>query len=189
MLRQSPSRNHRAVNGFKVKHALQVFLLLAICTWLLYQVRHGKQEGEDAQGVDPQGETTEGERMKFGRKELRLRQEMGNTENRSREEEEDEPGDGFEEMEVEGRGVGDDEIDGSDQEAAEEGDIADELAEDFGDKEDKETEEWASHSEDASLAAEEDESKGKLREDQGKGFLQDQQKGNAASDASSHSTA
>ncbi|PQQ10772.1 neurofilament medium polypeptide [Prunus yedoensis var. nudiflora] len=39
MLKQSPSRNQRS-KGFKVKHALQMFLLLAICIWLLYQLKH-----------------------------------------------------------------------------------------------------------------------------------------------------
>lgn len=39
MLKQSPSRNQK-VKGFKVKHALQIFLLLAICIWLVYQLKH-----------------------------------------------------------------------------------------------------------------------------------------------------
>lgn len=38
MLKQSPSRNQRS-REFKVKHALQICLLLAICIWLLYQAK------------------------------------------------------------------------------------------------------------------------------------------------------
>ncbi|KAL8145364.1 hypothetical protein AgCh_003523 [Apium graveolens] len=38
MLKQSPSRNQRS-RQFKVKHALQICLLLAICIWLLYQAK------------------------------------------------------------------------------------------------------------------------------------------------------
>lgn len=49
MLKQSPSRNQR-VKGFKVKHALQIFLLLAICIWLVYQLKnsHDKKTLEES---------------------------------------------------------------------------------------------------------------------------------------------
>lgn len=43
MLKQSLSRNQR-VKGFKVKHALQIFLLLAICIWLVYQLKHSRDK-------------------------------------------------------------------------------------------------------------------------------------------------
>lgn len=39
MFKQSPSRIQRS-KGFKIKHGLQIFLLIAICFWLLYQVKH-----------------------------------------------------------------------------------------------------------------------------------------------------
>ncbi|KAL2529341.1 hypothetical protein Fot_21942 [Forsythia ovata] len=38
MLKPSGSRNQRS-KSLKVKHALQICLLLAICIWLLYQVK------------------------------------------------------------------------------------------------------------------------------------------------------
>ncbi|XP_020588463.1 nucleomorphin-like [Phalaenopsis equestris] len=40
MMRLSASRNQRSKGGFRVKLVLQICLLLAICTWLLYQVKH-----------------------------------------------------------------------------------------------------------------------------------------------------
>lgn len=39
MLRQASSRNQRS-KGFKIKHGLQICLLIAVCIWLLYQVKH-----------------------------------------------------------------------------------------------------------------------------------------------------
>ncbi|XP_062098354.1 uncharacterized protein LOC133804209 isoform X2 [Humulus lupulus] len=45
MLKQSTSRNQRS-KGFKVKHALQICLLLAICIWLLYQVKHSHDKNK-----------------------------------------------------------------------------------------------------------------------------------------------
>ncbi|CAH1439485.1 unnamed protein product [Lactuca virosa] len=36
MLKQSASRNQRA-KGFKVKHAIQICVLLLVCVWLIYQ--------------------------------------------------------------------------------------------------------------------------------------------------------
>lgn len=39
MFRQSPARNQRS-KGSKVKHALQVCFLIAVCFWLIYQVKH-----------------------------------------------------------------------------------------------------------------------------------------------------
>lgn len=39
MFKHSPSRTQRS-KSFKIKHGLQIFLLIAICFWLLYQVKH-----------------------------------------------------------------------------------------------------------------------------------------------------
>ncbi|XP_073148134.1 uncharacterized protein [Henckelia pumila] len=39
MSRQSPNRNQRS-KGIKINHVLQICLLVAICFWLIYQVKH-----------------------------------------------------------------------------------------------------------------------------------------------------
>ncbi|KAK7280228.1 hypothetical protein RJT34_25290 [Clitoria ternatea] len=39
MIKRFPNRNHRS-KGFKVKHVLQIILLLGVCFWLIYQVKH-----------------------------------------------------------------------------------------------------------------------------------------------------
>ncbi|XP_019165553.1 PREDICTED: suppressor of Mek1-like isoform X2 [Ipomoea nil] len=47
MFRQSPtSRNHRS-KGFKSKHVLQFCLLLAICFWLIYQVKRSHEKRKE----------------------------------------------------------------------------------------------------------------------------------------------
>lgn len=69
MLKQLPSRNPRA-RSFKVKHALQIIVVLAICTWFVYHFkqshynkdRPAKVYGDDGDGI-----------LKFGRKELKPR--------------------------------------------------------------------------------------------------------------------
>ncbi|XP_059635803.1 uncharacterized protein LOC132277984 [Cornus florida] len=128
MLKQSPSRNQRS-KGLKVKHALQVCVLLAICIWLLYQVKHSHHKKlalEESSGQNRQGHGI----LKLGRKDLnpQVEGELGA-------EDEESKGD---EIEDEGRGGGDDEIDGLDQDKAEEDDT--ELLEDLIDEDDKERE-------------------------------------------------
>ncbi|KAI3460113.1 hypothetical protein Pfo_016776 [Paulownia fortunei] len=75
MLKQSPSRNLRA-KRLKVKHALQIFVLIAVCIWLLYQVKQsynkkGALEERPAQ-VSEYGEN-EYQILKTGRKHLKPR--------------------------------------------------------------------------------------------------------------------
>lgn len=160
-----------------MKHAFQVFLLLAICTWMLYQVMHA--DHKNAAEEEYRAKESEIERIKFGRKELRPPSGTDYPEDEGRAEKDEESAEdleemSLEEMEVEGRGVGDDEIDGNDQERAEEADDADELEEDFIDKENKETDE--------SSVTEKDQSEVEAREDQANRFLQDQRKGHDGSD-------
>ncbi|KAJ0980370.1 hypothetical protein J5N97_008625 [Dioscorea zingiberensis] len=135
MLRPTASRNQRA-RGFRVKHGLQIFLLIAICIWLLYQVKHSHDkkramEESNSKGSIKVGEIQE-ERFNFGRKVLpRAGQAESTSETQAEEEkeeteEEDEQEPKQEEaMEEDERGVGDDSIDEKDQyrgdEEAEEG--------------------------------------------------------------------
>ncbi|XP_058069623.1 uncharacterized protein LOC131218815 [Magnolia sinica] len=152
MFRQTSSRNHRS-KGFKVKHALQIFLLLAVCIWLLYQVKHShdkkKAFDENNARIANKAEVldTTDEILKLGRKDLNRGVEMA-SENTKRaeeeieeeEEEERKPEEPEDEERVvdEERGGGDDEIDEHDQERVDE---EAERGEDFGDDEEKETHE------------------------------------------------
>ncbi|KZV38048.1 cyclic nucleotide-gated cation channel beta-1 [Dorcoceras hygrometricum] len=71
MSRQSPSRNQRS-NGIKIKHGLQICLLVAICFWLAYQVKHSherKKEFDESDKVLLRRESTDG-MIKLGRKDI-----------------------------------------------------------------------------------------------------------------------
>lgn len=146
MLKQSPSKNLRS-KGFKVKHVLQICLLLAICFWLLHQVRHsyGERKAYEQSAGKLVEMQNEHESIKLGRRDLRLPVQETTSET-------DKQGAGGEfavesdEKEMikpenskdEGRGGGDDEIDGNDQEKSEEEDS--EEVEDLIDEEDRERE-------------------------------------------------
>ncbi|GAB2219384.1 hypothetical protein Droror1_Dr00007019 [Drosera rotundifolia] len=72
MYKQSPSRNYRS-KGIKVKHVLQICLLLAVCFWLLYQVKRShekKREFDEKEAKLVADMERAGEIMKFGRKDL-----------------------------------------------------------------------------------------------------------------------
>lgn len=144
MLKQSPSRNQRS-KGFKVKHALQIFLLLAICIWLLYQLKHSHdKKAYEEISAKISGKMQNGqETIKLGRRSLHPRVEETSLDigrHREKEEESEEEVDESkdEESEEEGRGAEDDEIDGHDQERAED---ESEGVEDLIDEEDTEREE------------------------------------------------
>ncbi|KAF6142181.1 hypothetical protein GIB67_037099 [Kingdonia uniflora] len=140
MFRHSPSRNQRS-KGFKIKQALQICLLLAVCTWLLYQIKHSydkkKVYDETSKKISETMEDGHEVVLKLGRKDLhpRVVEDEGESKNDDQEDEnknedqEDESKNGSEEegeeentvdeSEEEGRGGGDDEIDEQDQERAE----------------------------------------------------------------------
>ena len=126
MLRQASSRNQRS-KGFKVKHALQIGLLVAICIWLLYQVKHSheKKRAFEERGSKFLNKVAENQAdfFKFGRKDLPHIEETGSVTETHNKEEENEETQGEEEHDSkheeiedeEGRGAGDDEIDEQDQ--------------------------------------------------------------------------
>lgn len=159
MYRHSPVRNQRS-KGIKIKHVLQVCLLIAVCFWLIFQVKrsHDKKKEFEANNNNPKISlnTHADEIVKFGRKDLQPKLEESTTgtelqedtqeqddddENKHEEEEQDED-------KIEEGGGGDDEIDENEQEKSnmeierDEVDIVDEDKE-IADKEieDKETEE------------------------------------------------
>ncbi|KAM0977028.1 hypothetical protein ACFX15_019333 [Malus domestica] len=131
MLKQSPSRNQRS-KGFKVKHAVQISLLLAICIWLLYQLKHShdKKAYEESSGTIS-GKMQKGDAIiKLGRRDLHPRVDETSLDNGRHKEKEDSE----EEMDESKS----DEIDGHDLERAEE---ESEGVEDLIDEEDTEREE------------------------------------------------
>lgn len=76
MLKQSGSRNQR-YKGFKVKHVVQICALLALCVWLLNQVR----DTYDKTGTGIfQRLTSEHGAIKLGRKDLDGGLQQGNNE-------------------------------------------------------------------------------------------------------------
>ncbi|XP_041019231.1 uncharacterized protein LOC121261120 [Juglans microcarpa x Juglans regia] len=137
MLKQSPSRNQKA-KGFKVKHAIQICLLLAICIWLLYQVKHSherKKASEENSSKISEKMQSGHEIIKLGRKDLHPREEeIERKEELEQVIEEIKP----EESEDEGRGSGDDEMDGHQQGRVEEEES--EEVDDLIDEEDRERE-------------------------------------------------
>ncbi|WOK92260.1 hypothetical protein Cni_G00951 [Canna indica] len=69
MLRQVSSRNHRPKGGFRAKSALQISILLAVCVWLLYQMKYSHDHRttyEEKFGADG----SQSEMARFARKEL-----------------------------------------------------------------------------------------------------------------------
>ncbi|KAG2704808.1 hypothetical protein I3760_05G022600 [Carya illinoinensis] len=72
MFKQSPSRNHRS-KGIRLKHVLQICLLLGVCFWLIYQVKHShdKRKAFDENDANLSAKTQSGgELLNFGRKDL-----------------------------------------------------------------------------------------------------------------------
>ncbi|KAH9609953.1 hypothetical protein KSS87_012267 [Heliosperma pusillum] len=72
MLKQSPSRSNKS-KGIKMKHVLQICVLLAVCFWLIYQVKHSQEkrrefEAKDVKVVDKA--QVDGDILKLGRKDL-----------------------------------------------------------------------------------------------------------------------
>ncbi|GAA0153421.1 hypothetical protein LIER_11664 [Lithospermum erythrorhizon] len=72
MYKQSPGRNQRS-QGIKVKHVLQICLLLAVCFWLIYQVKHShdkKKEFDENDAKKLLDSVRKDEVVKLGRKDL-----------------------------------------------------------------------------------------------------------------------
>ncbi|XP_057972916.1 uncharacterized protein LOC131161285 [Malania oleifera] len=193
MLKKCPSGNQRT-KGLKVKHAVQICLLIVIGVWLLYKVEHShaKKEGYEESSVEiSEKMQSKYGILKFGRKHLQPKVEemekaMDNKRHGEKEEEE-EPGEKDEEVKPEARedeeGLGrDDEIDGHDQDDAEEEEIEkleDFLDEDLKDREDENEEQDTEEDDDIEdTVSSEDGAERTAREEQ-----EDHHKGNDASTA------
>lgn len=153
MLKQSPSRHQRS-KQFKVKHALQICLLLAICIWLLYQA---KQTCQKKPALEEDSSRTANLRnaygiLNLGRKGLDPQLEEIVTDIKTSADEDNDIGeeDKLGESKRNITGVGNDEIDGQDQDKDEEEDQLEDLI-DEDDDEGKGSVETDSDSEDVDL--------------------------------------
>ncbi|XP_021717166.1 cilia- and flagella-associated protein 251-like [Chenopodium quinoa] len=166
MFKQSPSRNNRS-KGIKVKHILQICVLLAVCIWLIYQVKHShekRQEYEVKDDKDVVKVQSDGVIPRIGRRDIPRITEV-DTNGEKHEEDEDEK-DGEEEdnkheedeSEIEDvkivereeeRGGGDDEIDEHEPEKTEtESEHEEEAEEEDKEREEKEDVTEENHTED-----------------------------------------
>ncbi|KAL6545870.1 hypothetical protein OROGR_009744 [Orobanche gracilis] len=81
MYRQSPSRNQRS-KGIKVKYVLQICLLLAVCFWLIYQVKHSHDKKKEFEESEAEASLKRDKAVKLGRKAIiRPRDEIISTRN------------------------------------------------------------------------------------------------------------
>ncbi|KVI10856.1 cilia- and flagella-associated protein 251 [Cynara cardunculus var. scolymus] len=144
MYRPSPVRNQRS-KGIKTKHVLQVCLLVAVCFWLIFQVKRSHDKKREFDASDPKISSSthtqsSDEIVKFGRKDLQpkleektkeveIHEEVEEQEQEQEEEEqeqaehednkhevEDQDEDKIEEEKDDERGGADDEIDENEQE-------------------------------------------------------------------------
>lgn len=65
MLKQSSSRNLRS-KSLKVKHGLHIFLILAVCIWIIYQVKQPHKKEAMVEEM-----VTKDQILKIGRKHLK----------------------------------------------------------------------------------------------------------------------
>ncbi|PKA65976.1 hypothetical protein AXF42_Ash010385 [Apostasia shenzhenica] len=131
MMRQSSSRIQRSKGGFRLKYVLQICLLLAICTWLLYQVKHShdKKRAFEERITKFTSKVSEKQQdlFNFGRKSLPFADENDpmrrESQSKDEENEEEVQEEGEQEHDTnheesedeEGKGDGDDRIDEHDQ--------------------------------------------------------------------------
>ncbi|XP_028767788.1 cilia- and flagella-associated protein 251-like isoform X2 [Neltuma alba] len=72
MIKRTPSRNHRS-KGIKLKNVLQIILLLGVCFWLIYQIKHShdkKKEFDENDAKEAVRMQNADQIPKLGRKDL-----------------------------------------------------------------------------------------------------------------------
>lgn len=90
MIKRFPGRNHRS-KGIKVKHVLQIILLLGVCFWLIYQVKHNHDKKKEfAKDAKLLASTQTDPILKLGRKDLHPGKREESQNEKREEEEEDE---------------------------------------------------------------------------------------------------
>ncbi|MED6209686.1 hypothetical protein PIB30_057162 [Stylosanthes scabra] len=91
MMKRTPSRNNRS-KGLRVKHVLQIVVLLGVCFWLIYQVKHNHDKKKEYDENDEKllVQRQRDQSLKLGRKDLHpVKDEVIHNE-KHEEEEEDE---------------------------------------------------------------------------------------------------
>uniref|UniRef100_A0A2P2JJR1 Myb-like protein X n=1 Tax=Rhizophora mucronata TaxID=61149 RepID=A0A2P2JJR1_RHIMU len=95
MIKRTPNRNSRS-RGIKVTHVLQVCLLLGVCFWLIYQVKHSHDKKKEFDEKDAKASIkaqSADEVLRFGRKGLHPHvQEASRNEKHEEDEEEEKLG-------------------------------------------------------------------------------------------------
>lgn len=92
MSRQTSNRNQRS-KGIKVKHVLQIILLLAVCFWLIYQVKHSHDKKKEFDESDVKASISRGGSdtfIRLGRKDIHPQEEDTITNNEKHDEEAEE---------------------------------------------------------------------------------------------------
>ncbi|CAL9165431.1 unnamed protein product [Musa hybrid cultivar] len=146
MLRQASSRSQRN-KGLKVRNVLQICLLVAVCFWLLYQMKHtyDKKKASSEQNTRVLNDVVDSQSdfMDSGRKGLPHNKAIPGDkihikEEENEEVEEEEDGETQQAMEdEEAKGIGDDVIDEQDSEQGDEQDDQERPDEEVEDGEDK----------------------------------------------------
>ena len=92
MIKRNPTSRNQRSKGFKVKHVLQVILLLGVCFWLIYQVKHNhdKKKEFDKNDTKLPIRTETDQILKLGRKDLHPGKVEADKNEKHEEEEEDE---------------------------------------------------------------------------------------------------
>lgn len=147
MLRQASSRSQRNNKGLKVRNVLQICLLVAVCFWLLYQMKHtyDKKKASSEQNTRVLNDVVDSQSdfMDPGRKGLPHNKAIPGDkihikEEENEEVEEEEDGETQQAMEdEEAKGIGDDVIDEQDSEQGDEQDDQERPDEEVEDGEDK----------------------------------------------------
>ncbi|XLR02077.1 hypothetical protein S83_068275 [Arachis hypogaea] len=91
MMKRLPSRSNRS-KGIRVKHVLQIVLLLGVCFWLIYQVKHNHDKKKEYDENDEKllVQTQANQILKLGRKDLHpVKDEVNRNEKRDEEEEDE----------------------------------------------------------------------------------------------------
>ena len=92
MYKQSPSRNYRS-KGIRVKHILQLCVLVAVCFWLLYQLKISHEKRKEFESNDEklaEKVRSDGVIRRLGRKDIPRITEIAKNGEKHEEDEEDE---------------------------------------------------------------------------------------------------
>lgn len=92
MYRQSPKR-HQKSKGFRLKHVLQICVLVAVCFWLIYQVKHShdkRKQFDENDAKSSRDVEMHNAVLKLGRKDLNPQEKGPNKDLESHDEETEE---------------------------------------------------------------------------------------------------